>query len=387
MPALRASFIMLLPLTAALSCLAAAHPFVTYPLSLLLVRRRAASSRVYAPPDRPRLAICMSAFNEERVILAKVESLLAMAAAYGPATIHIYVDGAQDRTAELLQAYADRVDLVVSQERRGKTAGLNLLVRRSRSELLAFTDANVETPVDGLARLANVFTDPEVGCATAKLGYTNPHETGMSFAGALYWRLEEAIKRLETDTVGVLGVDGAFFMMRRDAYEPAPDHLIDDLYVSLCAVAKGRLVVSCDVEVHERNAIRAGEELRRKARISCQAMNVHRALWPRLSRMPVLPLYAYVSHRLMKWLTPFTLSVAGLSTTAALVEAFGWKPVALTLVGGAASVGLAARAGIKPVRVVLAMAAAMAGVGLGVLQSVFGRRTYTVWTPAASIRG
>ncbi|MGC1304249.1 MAG: glycosyltransferase [Caulobacteraceae bacterium] len=378
---------MLFAIGAAVFLVLALHPFMLYPLSLLLARR--GQSQLLSPvrDERPRIAICMSAFNEERVIVAKVEGLLAMAEEYGPATIHIYVDGAEDSTATLLAPYADRVDLVVSQDRRGKTAGLNLLVQRSSGDLLAFTDANVVTPRDGLVKLAAAFADPTVGCATARLSYSNPDETGMSFAGALYWRLEEAIKTLETETVGVLGVDGAFFMMAREVYEPAPEYLIDDFYVSLCALAQGRRVVSVDeVEVFERNATRAGEEFKRKARIACQAMNVHRALWPRLVRMRPLLLYGYVSHRLLKWLMPFTLALAGLCVLGALVQFAGWAPVALAIALGGAAVALGAYVGFKPARLMLSVATSFAGVGLGVLQSVGGRSTYTVWTPAASIR-
>ena len=305
----------------------ALHPFATYPLSLLAFPRRPRRQPI-ASSERPSIAICMSAFNEARVIERKVESLLAMARAYGPAKIHIYVDGAQDETAELLATYAGRVDLVVSKRRNGKTFGLNQLVRRSRSDLLAFTDANVITPEDGLVKLAAAFADPAVGCATARLRYTNAEETGMSAAGALYWRLEEAMKSLESATVGVLGVDGAFFMIRRELYAPAPDHLIDDLYVSLHVLAGGARVVSVDgADAFERNATRTGEEFRRKARIACQAMNVHRALWPHLSHMPAPMVYAYVSHRLLKWLMPFNLAVSAVLALAALASTFGAAPV------------------------------------------------------------
>ena len=95
------------------------HPYTTYPISLMLMRKRPLLRAAEAWPRRT-VAICMSAYNEERVIEAKVNSLLAAAEAYGPAKIYIYVDGSSDRTAELLEPYRDRVTLVVSAERRGK---------------------------------------------------------------------------------------------------------------------------------------------------------------------------------------------------------------------------------------------------------------------------
>jgi len=298
--------------------LLAIHPYTTYPLSLTLMRKR--PLQVPEPGwRRPSVAICMSAYNEERVIVAKVEGLLAMVQAYGPAKIYIYVDGAKDRTAQLLEPYRDRITLVVSPKQQGKTAGLKMLVARADEELLAFTDANVQVPADSLLKLVEAVQDPDVCAASARLLYSNAGETGMSASGAVYWNIEEFIKSLETATVGMIGVDGALFVIERSAYNAPPDELIDDLYVSMCALLSGKRVVSAQsVLVEERSAARWKEEFLRKARISCQGINVHRALWPRIRQAPADIVYCYISHRFLKWLTPFTLLFGGLFLLAGL---------------------------------------------------------------------
>ena len=368
----------------------AAFPYTLYPLSLTLMafdRREQDGSMTGGGWTRPKLAVCMSAFNEERVIVAKIESLLAMARAYGPAEIFVYVDGAQDRTAELLQPYANRIHLTVSTARAGKTAGLNLLIAQTDAPLLAFTDANVETPVDALVRLAESFKDPSICCVSARLRYVGEDDSGIAGAGAIYWSLEETIKELESRTIGLMGVDGALFMIDRAAYENAPNHLIDDLYVSLSAVTTGRRVISAtDVTVHERGASRWKEEFRRKARIACQAWNVHRTLWPRLRRLPPSQLYGYLAHRVLKWMTPFTALLAGLCAVAILAKLIG--PAYTAAIAGAGlvvfAIGVALNFG--PFRFMAMAAISLAGVARGILESVFTRRTYTVWTPAASVR-
>jgi cellulose synthase/poly-beta-1,6-N-acetylglucosamine synthase-like glycosyltransferase len=364
----------------------AAHPYVTYPMSLALMPKRRVFQTDPAAP-RPRVAICMPAYNEERVIIAKVESLLEMAAHYGPAAIHIYVDGASDRTAELLEPYADRVHLVVSHERRGKTVGLKQLVAGLDADMLAFTDANVEVPPDSLAQLVLALQDPEVCCASARLIYRNKSESGISTAGAAYWNLEEFIKGLETQTVSMIGVDGALFVIERSAYFPPPDELIDDLYVSMKAVLTGRRVVSEPlVKVEERNATRWQEEFRRKARISCQAMRVHLALWPELRVSSAIILYCYTSHRLLKWMTPYTLAAAGLCFLAAIVLAWGPAVGFGMLFGAVAILLLGAAANLHYFRAVATGLVALLGVAYGVLQALSTRETYATWTPAASVR-
>jgi len=373
-------------LLAALCFLVAIHPFTFYPWSLNWFPRRRAGS-VAPSGTRPTLAVCMSVYNEERVIAAKVEGLIAMAEAYGPATILVYVDGTRDRTHEILDAYRDRVDIVTSSERRGKTAGLKALVSVSSSELIAFTDANVVAPVNALVGLAAALHDPGVGCAGVRLVYTNPGDSATSRSGAVYWSLEERVKERESETIGLIGVDGALFMIRRDAYEPPPDDIIDDLYVSLVALSKGYHVVSVpEVVVGERSATSLQEEFRRKARISCQAFNVHRLLWPRLRRLPAGRFYGYISHRLLKWLAPYFLLAGVACVVAALFSMLGGGTtlLLLTLAATLFWLGLLARVpAVVRARVYMTM---LAGVGVGVFQSLVLGCRYATWNPAPSVR-
>lgn len=375
-------------LTGGLLMLALAqHPFVTYPLSLLLFRRT--RRHPAAPAERrPTLALCMCAHNEAPVVVAKVERMLEMARLYGPATVHVYADAPSDGTAALLAPYADRIDLVVSDIRRGKTAGMNLLVARSAGELIAFTDANVEAPVDALVELARPFDDPGIGCTSAQLVYSNAGQSATAAAGSAYWAIEERVKQLESETFGMIGVDGALFMARRHLYQPAPDHLIDDLYVSLGILLQGYRAVTVEhVIVRERSATGWREEYRRKRRIACQAMNVHAALWPKLRRGGWRVLYPYISHRLLKWLLPFTLSFAGVMLLAGTILRFGWSAAAVLGITGAAVVLALALLRRAVLGAALSAASSLAGVGVGALESWFLGRTYVTWNVAASVRG
>lgn len=366
----------------------AVHPLLTYPLSLrLFVRARPVTPAPAPRSPRPTLAICMSAYNEQDVIAAKIERLIEVAEAYGPATIHVYADAPHDDTVAILRDYADRIDLVVGTERAGKTFGMNLLVARSRSDYLLFTDANVESDVDVAVRLARWLDDPSVGCATARLVYSNSDETATAALGSGYWQREERIKKIESDRIGLIGCDGAMFMMRRSLHRAPAPHLIDDLFLSLTILIAGARIVSADdVQVYERSATGANEEKRRKQRIACQAINVHRAMWPQLRRMRFLPLYAYISHRPMKWLMPFFVAGAALFATLAVGLAAGWATAAWLVLAGAVLLWLGEATQAKPLSLVSSAVLSLYGVGVGVLESLFLGKTYTVWDPALSVR-
>jgi Glycosyltransferases, probably involved in cell wall biogenesis len=330
----------------------------------------------------------MSAYNEEGVIRAKMDRLLEIAQAYGPATIHVYVDAPSDATASILHRYADRADIVFGQQRMGKTFGMNTLVKRSNSDFILFTDANVESSIDVARELAApMLADPSIGCTTARLVYSNRKETATANLGALYWGMEEAIKRLESRIMGLIGCDGAMFMMRRALHVSPPPHLIDDLYLSLTIlIAKSRIVSVDHVEVFERSATRPAEEGHRKRRIACQAWNVHRALWPQLRRLPATSLYAYISHRPIKWLMPFFVLASMTSLLTAISLKFGSAPALIILAILVGSYLLGACVSVPPFSMFHSAVRSLAGIGIGTIESFALRKTYTTWNPATSVR-
>ena len=368
--------------------LLAMHPFVSYPCSLLMLKalRNRRRPRLEAAHRPLTFAICMCAYNEEAVIEAKVANLLRLKERHPDLEILIYVDASSDRTAALLQPHRAVIDLHVAAERHGKTHGMNLLAARTDADVLVFTDANVVLDMSCIDDLTRHFADPEAGCVCGNLNYTNGSTSVTASSGTLYWRFEEAVKRLETETGSALCADGSIFAIRRALRRAPPDHIIDDMYVSLMVLVDGyRVVQARDVRAYEASATDVAEEFGRKVRIACQAFNVHRLLWPRLRKLDALTRYKYVSHKLLRWLGIYFLTLAAGAFIAAAVAA-GHTASALT---GIALVLIAAIVGyrwsVKPIAQLVDLIIAIAGAGVGVWRSVRGERFQT-WTPASSVR-
>lgn len=370
------------------SLLLAMHPFVTYPLSLIALKalRRHKITTLPSQGAPVTFAVCMCAYNEATVIEAKVRNLLQLREREPGLQIHIYVDAATDRTAEILRAYESDLHLHVSPERHGKTHGMNLLSRQAQAEILVFTDANVMLDMNCLDDLRRHFADPAVGCVCGNLNYTNGSASITASTGSLYWRFEEAVKRLEADTGSTMGADGSIFAVRRALRRAPPDHIIDDMFVSLMVLVEGhRVIQTRDVRAYEESVTHAGEEFGRKVRIACQAFNVHRLVWPRLRELDWLTRYKYVSHKLLRWVSIYFLTIAAVSFLAALLSA-GHAVLVLPLLAAAALGALLGwRWSIKPFAQAVDLLTALAGSGLGVWRSMRGERFQT-WTPANSIR-
>ena len=368
--------------------LLAAHPFVTYPLSLWLWQRLGPRVQRRAPPAPvdPTFAICMCAYNEEHVIEQKIRNLLQLREREPLLQILVYVDAATDRTAEILQRYRPAIELHVASERQGKTHGMNLLAARARAEVLVFTDANVMLDLQCIAELRAHFADRAVGCVCGNLTYVNAHDSVTAASGSMYWRFEEALKRLESASGSMMGADGSIFAVRRTLRRAPPDHIIDDMYVSLMVLVAGYRVIQVrDVKAYELSVSNAGEEFSRKVRIACQAFNVHRLVWPELRRLDALTRYKYVSHKLLRWLSIYFLAGAALACLLAMLVA-GRPALAAGLIGLALlGAVLGSRWSIKPFAQIVDLLTALAGAGIGVWRSLRGERFQT-WQPASSIR-
>ena len=372
-----------------LCLLAACHPFITYPWSLIVLQvicpqKRACADRI--PIAYLNCAVCVCAYNEERVIARKVENLLALRAREPDLEILIYVDGASDRTAEILREYGSQINLHVAAERHGKTYGMNLLASKAQAPILIFTDANVIMDMECVRDFKRYFADPEIGCVCGNLVYTNDDASATASSGSAYWRFEEAVKKLEMESGSVMGADGSVFAIRRALHNPPPEHIIDDLYVSLMILCSGyRVIQASDALAYEESVVSAGEEFTRKIRIACQAFNVHRLVWPQLRKLDGITLYKYVSHKLIRWFTIYLLAISAIAFGAALIVA-GRAVVAAALVVCVSGALLLGRfSSMKPFAQIAGIVSAFAGTGLGVWRSMRGER-YQTWTPAASIR-
>jgi len=332
------------------------------------------------------VALCVCAYNEEKVIRAKAENMLSMRKATPGLELLVYVDAASDRTADILREYETEMTVIVSPARHGKTYGMNTLVQAASADFVVFSDANVMFAPDAIPCLLSRFADPEVGCVCGHLVYTLADNSATAVTGSVYWRLEETIKALETRSGSTMGADGSIFAIRRALHHPPPPDIIDDMYVSLSILCGGhRIVRANDALAFEEATTKAGDEFRRKVRIACQAFNVHRLLRSQLTKLSLLDRYKYVSHKLLRWFTVYLLLAAGLCLAAGLAAMGAWL---LLLTGIFAGLVLLIAARLRPAGPpgkIVDIVAAFVATGLGVVQSLRGER-FQVWTPPASAR-
>jgi len=358
------------------------HPYIFYPVSLRAMRIRPVST---GTGPRPSATLMFSAYNEAQALPSKLANIEVIKALYPDIEVLAYSDMSNDETLALLESRSDLLRVVPAQERTGKATGMRKMVAQAHGEICIFTDANVLLEPDTIASLLDYFRNAEIGGVSGTLRYINDAESPTASVGGLYWRLEETIKALESRCGSMMGADGSVFATRRALYPEVPAHLLDDMAVSLSVTFSGhRLVSAPDVIAYERNTTDPRDEFRRKRRIACRAFNTHCHLWPSIVRhFPVIDIYKYVSHKLLRWFgAPLLISAATALSIALWRE--GHDKLIIALWGSAIVIFVLGEAlRLRPFVTLTGIAMSILATFIGVVDAVRGR-TYQTWAPAKS---
>jgi cellulose synthase/poly-beta-1,6-N-acetylglucosamine synthase-like glycosyltransferase len=326
--------------------------YLLYPALLFRLARRA-PRREAAAGSAPSVEVLISAFDEQEAIGPRIANLLAQEYP-GNLVVSVGCDGCGDWTGvRARESGSELVRVAEFAERRGKAAVLNELVRRSRSEILVFTDANSTFAPDAVSRLVAPFADPTVGAVCGRLRLSPPQSGGVS-AEAEFWDRETSLKEAEGRLGVCLGANGAIYAARRELVRPLPaDTALDDFLIAASIAREGhRVVFAADAIACESVAADVAAEASRRVRIGIGAGGIlRREGWLfDLRRRPLLSL-AFFSRKAARWLAPIAL----LGAIACALVAPALRPIALALVAAlavlAASVLLRPRLSGWPARI------------------------------------
>ena len=287
--------------------------YVGYPALLFALARLRGSGRHSSPIEAPlpTVTVLVPAHNEEAVIEAKVRNLLDLGYPAGRLEALIVSDGSTDRTCEIARGVLESVApdvrsgirILERPGRTGKTVALSESVPQARGEILFFTDANAMFHRDAVRKIVSHFSDPTVGLVCGRLRYVD----GPAGEG-LYWRYEDAIKRLEGELGRLLVANGSIYAIRRELFHAMPGAVADDFAVPLNVASEGyRLLYEPEAIAEERLPARVGEDFRAKARIVTRGLE---AVWRyrrEILRSGPMRVVQYLFHKILRWLAPVLL--------------------------------------------------------------------------------
>lgn len=294
-----------------------AYTYCAFPLLIALLSRFASSRdqemEEWAENDLPRVAVVVAAHNEEGFIAAKVRNTWQLDYPPDRLTLLVGSDGSSDSTPELLQAARHpRLHTRIFAQRRGKVSVVNDLMAEVDADIVVLSDANTMLAADAVRKLVRHFRNPQVGCVNGALALE--HNGGVSGEG-LYWKYELWIKTNESRLGFVIGCYGGILAVRAALYQPLPaTTIVEDFVLTMRIMEQGGSVrFDPEARATEPASASSHAEWDRKVRIGAgdyQALAMTKQmLHPRYG----LRAFAFLSHKVLRWLVPFFLICALLS--------------------------------------------------------------------------
>ncbi len=292
-----------------------------YPLLLEIFARFKSRPANNFEPATPSVSLLIAAFNEERILEAKIKNALGLDYPKEKLQIIVADDNSTDQTAEIVTRFAGKgVCLVTTPYRMGKIGNINHAARFAEGEIFIISDATNMYDVDAIRELVKPFADPSVGIS----GGIHVIERGDGALGdseGLYWKYETRIEDNESRLGTCITANGDILAIRRSLWTDIPLKIInDDLYLAFKVIKNGkRVVISPKAIGRERVSPTAQDEIVRRTRM---VAGVYQAISLAGENLPWrYPLYVWqiISHKFMRPLVPFWMAGAAFANLGALL--------------------------------------------------------------------
>jgi cellulose synthase/poly-beta-1,6-N-acetylglucosamine synthase-like glycosyltransferase len=285
------------------------YAYFGYPFSLVLfknVRRK----KVRKGQCDATVTLIITAFNEEKRILEKLENSLALEYPKDKLQILVASDGSTDATNEIVSSYADKgIELLKVVNRGGKENAQKEAVGYARGDIIIFSDVATILEPRGLQEIVSNFADPSVGCVSSedRLIDQNGNPGGEGF----YVRYEMWLRRLESEVNSLVGLSGSFFAARREVCQDFSGDVQSDFRTLLSSMKLGLRGVSDPKAIGSYLDIADEKhEFQRKVRTVLRGLTV---FFKHLEFLNIFKygLFSYqlFCHKLLRWLVPVFLVV------------------------------------------------------------------------------
>lgn len=295
------------------------YTFVGYGLLLFVlvkIKRIFTRTKVFKSvfEDLPKVTLLIAAYNEEDIIVEKVNNTLSLNYPKDKIQVVFITDGSTDRTADRLRN-KEGITLLHEDTRAGKMAAIKRAIPFINGEITVFTDANTFLNKDAILELVKHYQNNKVGAVAGEKRILVEEKADASSAGeGFYWKYESALKKWDYELYSNVGAAGELFSIRTALYQPVEsDTIIDDHMIAMRIAEKGYTIAyEPNAYAMETASANTKEELKRKIRIAAGGIQSILRLKKAANPLyyPVLT-FQYISHRVLRWtITPFLLLLA-----------------------------------------------------------------------------
>lgn len=334
-----------MPLLVTVSLIFLFSAYILYGLALRLINsiKGTAANKSYDETYLPEISVIIPAYNEENVILEKIENTLELDYPELKKKIYVITDGSTDNTPDLVEKHhPNEVALFHEDTRKGKTAALNRIIPHITTKISLFTDANTMLTPNTLRSMAKRFSNSSTGMVAGEKTVIASKEEQSAQSEGAYWKYESWQKKNEALLHSAMGTAGELFAIRTSLFRDLPeDTLLDDFMLSMNILRQGyRIDYAPEAKAIEYGSVSIAEEMKRKIRIAAGGIQSILRSWDLLN--PIR--YGWISlclftHRFFRWtlapllLLALLLGSAHWMTYSVIGQLFFWGQLFLIALG------------------------------------------------------
>lgn len=245
------------------------YTFFGYPLLAFLVAK-IFPRPVQSLPIFPPITMVIPAHNEADVIERKLTNTLEIDYPRELFEVLVLDDGSEDGTAEIIEGFVDQgITLLRQIPRQGKMAAVNRGVREARGKIIMLSDASPDYVPGAIKSAVRHFADTSVGVVSGQIRIWDSASAVEKPAG-LYWKYQEKIRQWESRSGSTVGVNGNFFMFRKELYRPPPTTTVNDEFTIAMSIAQQgyRVLYEPEAVTYDDASASMSDEFSRRARIN-----------------------------------------------------------------------------------------------------------------------
>ena len=292
------------------------HTYVFYPLFMILIYRNSNHNQLmfYSDHELPAIAILIAAHNEEKVIEKKILSVFNTNYPSSKLKVFIGSDASTDRTDEIISNLTNtysNIEFIKFKGRVGKISIINHLQSLCDESVLILSDANVIFKQNTIFELVKYFKDSNVGLVSANIIKESSNNDGISYQEKKYLNFENKIKASESYAFNfIMGAEGGCYAIRNNLFSKVPSNfIVDDFFITMQVLKRKNYALLNNLAICIEDVTSdISSEYRRKVRISSgnfQNLFFFKHLLFDFSSIS----FAFWSHKVLRWLTPFFLFI------------------------------------------------------------------------------
>jgi len=172
----------------------------------------------------PKVSILVPTYNESDVIHFKLENLSKIDYPRDLTQIIVVDSNSNDHTVDKVNNFVKQhleidVEVLVEEERKGKSAALNSALKHCEGDVVIVSDADCFWPPDILRRALPFLADPYIGAISGPKILLNPKQSWITKTEETYLDSMNLMKLRESKVGSTLFFEGGFSAYKREVLE------------------------------------------------------------------------------------------------------------------------------------------------------------------------